>query len=843
MSQFKKLFKTLLVAIFAITSLANMSLLVPQVAKAADPCSLDSGLFHLAIIADQGTDPLTRNVGQITKYWAQIQDSSGTPAWSSCTTYISIGFDNSNVIKTNSSGTADPRNISISATTGSTQYTRASFYIKGITPGSTAITAETTTGSNSPSQQLQSGVQTVNIVAPAPVSDKLVFNDVAHGNPDSVSGIAGALPSLSGIKARAYSDLALTNQIGTDVDVNSIDGSFPAIETGDDQYRTVFIVAVYNGTTLSAPTVVTQNYPSEVALTVNRVNSDVPVLTWTNFDAGNTFVIYRSDLAHPALTQIGTSLTPTFTDTTANPEIRYTYAVKQVNAAGSYTPEFLPTQNIRIDITNVNYDPARINVQNASTKPAITANVTPTLASVWSTAITASWTNNATQVTTLATVTINGNNLTATLPATLPDGNYTVSIVARDTTLDIDDAVTISNNYLIDTVAPTAPVLSNLRFSNGIISGVINSVEKSIYVNIYDASHAIVAQHIVAGSDGSFISAGLLASDKYYIEAEDFAENVSPQTLFDVTHAPFIDSSKITMQQNVPGTSDKIIGAIGSVTPGITVKIYGSDPALTNGLVPIYQTIANSDGSFTREVGDNLANTFWVTVWSGSNLESAAVKLANTISINPPTSFTAKAGNGSVTLNWTPVLGAEYYLVNVYDVTTKNNVAAVTISGLQTTWKFVGENSHTYRFYVKAQDSYGNVSAYKEVEATPTAPVVAATIKQTTHTTTAATAKPIAAEEIVASPSPASTPTPTNNDTGKNWTGWIIGLGIIILGIALSAAYLLWGKPVETVIVTKKPSIEPTPAPKAEKIANNDQLLSDSVDVEKKDDVPPKPRW
>lgn len=125
--------------------------------------------------------------------------------------------------------------------------------------------------------------------------------------------------------------------------------------------------------------------------------------------------------------------------------------------------------------------------------------------------------------------------------------------------------------------------------------------------------------------------------------------------------APVLDSTKVVVNQNKPGTVDTIQGLAGAVdTSSIVVKVYEGNPDLNSLLLPLGSTVSNSDGSFDPiSIGDNSYATVWIQLTDNNNLlKSQPQSFANDI-VGPkaPTlaKLTAKCQTDDscrVELNW-----------------------------------------------------------------------------------------------------------------------------------------------------------------------------------------------
>lgn len=804
-------------------------------------------------------DPRVVVIGEQVKYVVQSEDSQGCESKVTSGVYPT-GLDvtilpshpaSVKLQKTQSgSESASPMTITISASGSGSSH--KSFYATGVA----VDTAETITASATilPSSTLVSATSDLTITAPAPMFAKLVFNDNAHGSADTISGLPSAVPTAAqsaGIMIKSYTSdgLTLLGSVAA-----AADGSFVGLPSGDDQYRQVNLTAVYAGTTSveSLPTTFVQSYPSIVSnlSATHDPATDKVQLAWVG-DAGASFRVYRKPVSDmTAFSELdflpgGTTLTPTFTDNTALMGVGYQYVVKQVNTVGSYTPEFLPAVMARMEAGNATLVPAGPMATVGTPKVTMSLNVN--LYVSYSGAplvdqakiLNAQFTNNASGVVYHATIVTHDSHdgvYTATGLApylvgdtaetvnVLPDGTYTVSVLThQELTSSLTDSILVSSAYSVDTVAPTAPVLSKLRYANRVLTGLDGTVEAGVKVVIFSSPSLSSSSWLATTVPNATGGLGLYpldppASGIIYLVAIDSAGNISSAVAFDLTHRPLAPvAAKVTLQQNDPGKNDVLVGAPGAVAANVIVRVYASDPSKTADLVPVRELVAKPDGSFTQEVGDNLSGTFWVAVWSGTNMLSEAIMLSNNIAPAAPSTIQTTSGENSVTLQWSTVSGATFYKVTVYNSASGAVITSATVAATQTSIVLSLQSGISYTFSVQAVDAFGNVSGTISTNASAKAPVKVVTASAPSVTTPVETPAPAivprakaAAPVVEAAPAvetPASTPAPAEPKT-KNWAGIIAGIGIAILVLAGIASWYLWSRQESTTVVTtiKKPN-------------------------------------
>lgn len=891
MNRITKFSKMIFATVFIFTTLFNANFFKIDSAK-ADGCLLDPSLYKLAIYSDTGIDPQLIPINAVSgKYWVQIQDLSNTPTASDCTTYVALSFSLSSVNEVSSSGV-----LGDNKTTISKGNTRASFYLSGSESGTVTITAATTTGASTPSQQLQPGTQSAIIGYSSPDKNLLTFTNNIHGIADTISGKANSVLAgivLPGIKVRAYSDIAGTLQLGADA-VVGVDGSFTSINIGDDLYRNITLRAVYpsdppilSDAILIGEPVIT--YPALITgVKVQHSIEETPYITWDDAGVGVRYVIFRknysSQIPFNDSNIITTISDNSFQDDTAVFGERYLYLIKQV-IDGSYTPEFLPIVSVKLDIGATSITPTNyMNIASNYPTPYLTANISsdlmasqekwlsdPSNTNISQAPLTLVYTNHNSGLKYFVGYGFGekGNLITDTHPYKIVDSNnvpydrivdgaYTVEIVGIDQVLGINDKVVVSSNYVIDTIAPEVPVLGKLRYENNTLSGVVGAAEPGTHLYVYDFNGVkLNTEDVVIAVDGSFNAQNINVptSGVFYLSLHDNVGNSSSLVTFDVMtipSAPLVN--KITMVQNQPGTNDVITALPGAVSGGITIKIYTSDPLSNPEAVPFRILIANADGSFSQEVGDNLSANFWIVAWSGSGKFSSALKLLNTISSSAVTGFVAIAGDSKVSLSWNHVLESSYYKIDVYDISANLQVTVLSVLAGQNSLQLSLTNGHNYRFTITSYDKYGNVSNGNTVYATPaSATVVLASAKTTIYAKPSSSSYTSASSKIseIGLPAPsetkeaASTNSAPISENNRNWAPWILAIGILILLVAGCVAYLLWGKQNDVVVTETKPKkVETGVVEEAIGIASV-QKTAETKSSKTNANIPkkPKPRW
>ena len=294
----------------------------------------------------------------------------------------------------------------------------------------------------------------------------------------------------------------------------------------------------------------------------------------------------------------------------------------------------------------------------------------------------------------------------------------------------------------------------------------------------------------------------------------------------DSTAPAAITAAKVAAQFGTNGVVTSVTGQDGAVTVNpndgaLTVFMY-ADAAKTHLLAgPVAVT---ATGSFPQIVlTASQYATVYLTVKDQAGNESAvtsitnpAVVLGGTIPLNPSVISVQQT---SVTIGWTPVTGAQYYLIKYKTDGGTYSQAMAQCQGVTTCSDQVviqALNPGTaYVFAIAAVDTYGNVTAFSELPFTTLQPTpVITTVVSTTAPLTPPPATPAPVKRStdsvkkVTTPTPSptvapATPTPSaspetgdvkssSTDASHNWTPWII-LGILLaLAVLATAGYFYW---------------------------------------------------
>lgn len=297
----------------------------------------------------------------------------------------------------------------------------------------------------------------------------------------------------------------------------------------------------------------------------------------------------------------------------------------------------------------------------------------------------------------------------------------------------------------------------------------------------------------------------------------DATGNVSTLVEAMVTHdsiAPLaVDTTKVLVSSNTPGTNDSLVGIAGAAEAMTTISFF-KDAAAT---MPIgLPKVVNGDGSFSMlDLGDNLYGTVYMRLEDLAGNQSPLAMVENKISFVPVGGITIAATQvlqEQAKFTWNVVPGAVNYMVKyrAADGTFSTAMKLCSTGSVTCTPELTLINltaSKDYVLAVAAVDMYGNSSVYTEYNFKTADPiVVTAPTPEVTVTTAESPAKVVKKTTTRVQPSPTPVPTaqPTKSpeasgevkssttEDSTNWTPWII-LGVLA-GIAALATlgYFYW---------------------------------------------------
>lgn len=180
--------------------------------------------------------------------------------------------------------------------------------------------------------------------------------------------------------------------------------------------------------------------------------------------------------------------------------------------------------------------------------------------------------------------------------------------------------------------------------------------------------------------------------------------------------APIIDTTKVVMSQNHPGSNDAVSGLAGASNEGgATIRVFDHEPSSVLARV-INSVTTNSDGSFAAlSLGDNLYGQVWLQLTDTGGNVSVAKSFSNDIvAPSPPllTKLNARClTRCQVTVDWqSPGADATHYQV-AYAAAVDPRTGDIMATGVGLDLP----SGSRYTFTVYAYDAAGNVSAASNV--------------------------------------------------------------------------------------------------------------------------------
>lgn len=306
----------------------------------------------------------------------------------------------------------------------------------------------------------------------------------------------------------------------------------------------------------------------------------------------------------------------------------------------------------------------------------------------------------------------------------LPGNKYYVSVRATNLVNLVSEIATSDGVTIVD-AKPTSLLLSDTPSDNG---GSLNAQWQS---EAEDLKHYLLCLKKVTDGDcidsekenigvaTSITRTGLENGIEYRFKVffVDVYDVVSESSWSDKVApvdnlAPVLDSTKLLLSQNAPGTQDAFSGLAGAVNEKSTISLYKSSVISSDNLISSVES--SVDGSIAGTLlGDNMFGEIWVVAKDAANNSSAAIKLTNDIvAPNAPT-LTALSSNCNtstcrVTLAWSDN-GPD---TTGYRVQYTVDGALTTVANLSSTELLLDlPEGKNYEFAVIAYDAAGNLSA------------------------------------------------------------------------------------------------------------------------------------
>jgi len=165
--------------------------------------------------------------------------------------------------------------------------------------------------------------------------------------------------------------------------------------------------------------------------------------------------------------------------------------------------------------------------------------------------------------------------------------------------------------------------VSDLDSSGFVVVKVTSSVDSSgITFQLTETSTGVFSGWLVFSTSTSVNNSSIEVADGSTITVSYFDIPSGTKTVSFIYRAMKTSENFIYVEENPPGTSDRIIGEIQSVNPGVAVYVSSSPTASAF----ISSTTANSDGSFVLDFGDYYNGNGYSTVyvWAGDSLISVS---------------------------------------------------------------------------------------------------------------------------------------------------------------------------------------------------------------------------
>lgn len=243
------------------------------------------------------------------------------------------------------------------------------------------------------------------------------------------------------------------------------------------------------------------------------------------------------------------------------------------------------------------------------------------------------------------------------------------------------------------------------------------------YIINYRLQNAVSSTPVNAGNVTDFTINNL--PDVTYevtVQAVDTSGNVSSESQPVLVQSvdiipPVVDASRITLNQNPPGSEDSIQGSAGAVTePNSLIKVYDRNP--NDPLATLIGSVSlGSDGSFPPLlIGDNAYSSVWlVAVDAAGNITAPYQFMNDIVSPNAPIlerlSSNCTTQTCQVNLQWSAVDSAVTYQVGYQSGGVKKFSGTVNSTSLLLGLPLDGLTD----FWVVALDSAGNISANSNV--------------------------------------------------------------------------------------------------------------------------------
>ncbi|MDP3993093.1 MAG: lamin tail domain-containing protein [bacterium] len=392
-------------------------------------------------------------------------------------------------------------------------------------------------------------------------------------------------------------------------------------------------------------------------------------------------------------------------------------------------------------------------------------------------------------------------------------------------------AIKASDGFTIDILNPATPpglaVIDVPSDNGGSLKATwtaSTSVDDITYQLNYREFGETIWTSVSAGTDLEKIVTGLFNDPTDYeftVEAIDFnAQHSIPSAIVKATAldnlVPVIDTNKVVINQNKPGTADTVAGLVGAANePEVAVVLLSAAPEDPTAII-IGAVLSNPDGSWPAiGIGDNQYSQVWLVLIDEGDNTSLPLKLTNDI-VGPTAPILVKAvancesATCRVTLNW---LAGSTDTASYKVLYTVDGVTNTTFEVSTTSMALDLISGKSYLFKIVGYDQYGNPSLESNVfsialtkgvkttvtsSGTTTEGISGASAVSTTSAPKAAPAQfaPTvkAAEPVVETPTEPSTPLVADTENSRDWVRILV---VVVLLLIIAGSFYALSRSVQ----------------------------------------------
>nr|WP_280176356.1 Ig-like domain-containing protein [Methylorubrum populi] len=602
-------------------------------------------------------------------------------------------------------GTADPgstvtlsSNGSVLGTATADQNGQFSFTpLQALADGAAVITATAWDAAGNASAASTAITLTIDTVAPSAPAFTLASGATANNTP-TITGTAEALALVV-----IYNG---ADELGTlSADANGVFSFTPATPLADGSYTLTATARDAAGNTGPASASITLGIDTDVpqAPAVDPLapatRDNTPTITGTA-EAGSTVTLLNGT------TVLGTAIADqngafSFTPTTPLGDGTYTLTATATDAAGQVGPASQP-----IPFT---IDTAAPAAPTLTSPGGAVADTTPDITGTGEAGTTVTLFDGATAV---GTATVAQNGTFTVSPATpLTQGAHSLTVQLTDAAGNVS-AATAPLSVVVDTLPPSAPVITNAGLTNDSTPTITGTAEAGTTVTL--SNNGTVLGSVVTDGNGAFSFTPTQAfgegANQVTVVARDAVGNLGPASAavtFTVdTVAPLAPS--ITTAGGL--TSDDTPTITGRAEAGTTVT-------LLNGTTVLGTAIADQNGAFsftpTIPLGDGTYTLTATATDAAGQVGPASQPVTLTIDSTPPAAPTVTSPGGAVA-DTTPDItgtGEAGTTVTLFDGATAVGTATVAQNGTFTVSPATPLTQGAHSLTVQLTDAAGNVSA------------------------------------------------------------------------------------------------------------------------------------